>query len=123
MEEIINAVSSGCCVLFAGSGICRDAQLPNWTELISQTISILFSKKLITPEDKKYFESEASDPTKIPIVFDLIINKVKREKLIPEIRKILSTDKSSKVIHLLNSLNFRGVVTTNYDKLTFSNYY
>jgi hypothetical protein len=117
MQEIIQALSEEKCFLFAGSGICKDAGLPTWKELVSNTIIKLAEQNLLSDIEIQYCNSLISDTSKLPLIFDNLFGKVNRSEVLKIVRTLLQPKNESQTIKKLRCLNFKGIITTNYDKV------
>lgn len=115
MDQIVRAIKERRLVIFAGSGISKDAGLPDWVELGCQLYERLSSR---IPENSKDVARQLlADKETIPIGIDFIFKFVTRLDVGNDIREILKPKKESSVYKILEELDLPGFVTTNYDRL------
>lgn len=122
LTNLENLLSSGEFVLFAGAGVCHDADLPDWKSLAKDTANDLIVKSMLA---KDFLDTQGHFiDINIPLFFEILEASIhvpgRRTEMITSIRTILEPKKDSETIKCLNKIRPLGVITTNYDKLTNS---
>jgi len=76
-------------------------------------------KKAISISDSalEYCNSIINDSSKFPLIFEVLFSDVGRVNVIKVIRGLLQPKFESNTIRRVKDLNFRGIITTNYDKV------
>jgi hypothetical protein len=118
--SLVNNLKTSRCVLFAGSGLSKWAELPTWTELLRSMVEAL--KQELSEEE---LETAARDELDALIVQEKLLEVADycKEKLTSvQYNNILSTwlrsDCDVPEPHkVIVDLPFSAVVTTNFDKL------
>jgi len=114
MQQLIDALANHKCVLFAGSGVTRDAGLPDWAGLVRKLhVQLVKEGKL----DSKYSSliTDFYESRRLVPAIDMIMNLARREHIIQIMRTVLIPSKQSAVCDIAKVLGFMGIVTTNYD--------
>ena len=113
-EHLIGAVARGRCVAFAGAGVSIPSGLPGWKELVSSLVEEI---RRIDPTKAREFSeqlksgqlTQAAQYAKVELgeraYFDVLL-------------RLYRTPAKPNVNHeLLSQIPFRGLITTNFDKL------
>lgn len=116
MQEVVEAIRSGRCVIFCGAGVSLDAGLPDWLGLTSELYKRLAEKSKIASEYRPIIEQKIGKKQIIEAL-ELIMLEVSRKDVVAELRQILIPKNTSKVYDALKKLKVKGFVTTNYDRL------
>src|SRR3989344_2977811 len=117
MKEIVDAITKGRCVVFAGAGISQDAGLPNWLDFGKQLCERLIKAGKISSDYHAAIRSLVAKKETMPAAIDILLAGGRRTDVVAELRDILRPQKESKAYASLEKLKLRGFVTTNYDRL------
>jgi energy-coupling factor transporter ATP-binding protein EcfA2 len=112
--DLIQACSSGNCVLFAGSGLSAQAGLPTWTEILAR-----FLKELQEKDGAASWSSlhEQLVRGEVSAVVDLLVARSKIKELIALLLSVYGSRKAipNVITELLTAIPFSGAMTTNFD--------
>ncbi len=119
MKEIVDVIKNRRCVVFAGAGISQDAGLPSWLDFGKQLCERLIKAGKIPSDYHAAITSLVVKKETIPAAIDMLLAGGRRTDVVAEIREILRPPSMevTKGYAALKKLEFRGFVTTNYDRL------
>ncbi len=113
-EHLVDAVAHGVCVAFAGAGVSMSSGMPGWRDLVSNLIEEI--RRIDPSKEQEFGEqvvagqlTQAAQYAKIELgeraYFDVLL------------RLYRTSAKPSTNHDLLSQIPFRGIITTNFDKL------
>lgn len=100
----------------AGSGLTRDAGLPDWTGLVNSLCDELESSSDVSPEVATAARVLAG--TDLASSLQVLLSQAPRHVVSAHIRALLTPKTDSKVVMALGAWKPRGVITTNFDRET-----
>lgn len=116
--DLVKAVSSGNCILFAGSGPSTELGMPTWAGLAKSVVSAVGAAK---PSYDKAGYRKFLEEGGLPQVFDLAEEDLgSRERLIEVLRENIPSKASAlpgSTYEILTAWPFAGFITTNWDDL------
>lgn len=115
--QLAGAIRDRRLVLFAGSGLVRDAGLPDWAGLATSLCGRLLSSSDISPETAAAAQSLIRKAD-LGAAIQMILSEASRAAATAVIRDELNPTRDSSVVKALAKWNVRGVVTTNFDRVT-----
>lgn len=127
-ENLIEAILSGTCVLFAGSGISRckvltetgvkEQFLPTWKNLLIYLTDKALELKYITKKQYKDLKKAAKDG-KYLFVAETIRRKLGEREFSIILDSIFRFPPlySTEIHKIISEIPFSAIITTNYDKL------
>lgn len=114
---LLSAIRGGNLVIFAGSGVCKDAGLPTWPGLLTQTGEILNSQALLDDHYLEFIRSLVASGD-LTTAADLLAGRATRLELTSAVKQVLTPTRESAVIEALKCWRPRGIITTNFDRVT-----
>jgi len=117
MEEIVESLRERRCVLFGGAGLSLDAGLPDWAGLARKLEETLSDKGKLAEDCLPAIRTLLEHRERAPAAIDLMLSVARRSDISQAVREILTPSRQSTVAGLIQQLKFRGMVTTNYDRI------
>jgi len=115
-DDIVEALANRRVVLFAGAGIVRDADLPDWTGL-GMALKDELLKQSRLPSEYVSLIDLLLKKQQVQKAMELMLFDVPRKDIVQILRGILKPSKGSEVCNLIAQMKLPGVVTTNYDRV------
>jgi hypothetical protein len=117
--ELIEAVKSGRCGVFVGAGLSVAAGYPSWEDLLKNLIDRAYKQKIIDTKKKKELLALARAHGKWLMVAQEISDSYGQPQFHNELGLMFEAVGAAPTdAHkLITEINFRFVVTTNYDQL------
>jgi energy-coupling factor transporter ATP-binding protein EcfA2 len=125
-EELLRACAARECVLYGGAGLSARARFPVWKEFVHGLLDWAHSQKIVSDREVREFHADI-DNGQPDAVADTIVSKIPSDSDL--LRRYLRQVFGSSLVpltdthRLLKSLNFSGVLTTNFDTLLERLYY
>jgi len=117
-RELIEAIESKKCALFAGAGLSVSAGFPRWSELLDKLITSGVDRGFLTRAKADELRELAKTANRQLIVAQELSDSFGKEFFQTELVTIFSARKTPTELHLtLPKIPFTLVVTTNYDQL------
>ncbi len=132
-RALIEAIISGRCVAFVGSGFSGSAELPTWVKMLSNIVDISSAKAAAAPAEpskneslarffghlrKKLLTPSGEVLDQVAQMLEDTIGTVELERLVAELLRPKSVKESMCTrLKLLDEIPFRAILTTNYDEL------
>jgi len=117
LRSVAETIRDRRCILFAGSGLSRNAGLPTWAELGSAIAAELHREGVLTEDARLRVQPYLGSSERALAALGLLVEETSRRHVVRVLRTVLSRTTSSKVYPLLKEMHLRGAITTNYDRL------
>jgi hypothetical protein len=114
--QLASAVSERRLVLVAGSGLTRDADLPDWSGLVASLCQSLELSSAVSPEVATAARVLAA--TNLASSLQVLLSQAPRRTVSAHLRTLLAAKTESKVVAALAAWRLRGVIITNFDRET-----
>src|SRR5207302_5815894 len=105
------------CVIFAGSGLSRNAGLPDWLGLAQSLQRELIANGALSSEAATTIAPYVDSPSKLSTGIGLLVEEAGRKAVTLALRRILQPTRESPVFDLIKQLRPKGIITTNFDRL------
>lgn len=119
-EDLVRACGAGECVLYGGAGLSARARFPVWKDFVHGLLDWAHSQKIVTDREVREFHADI-DNGQPDSVADAIVSRLPKdsELLRTYLKRVFGTSLTplTETHRLLKSLNFSGVLTTNFDNL------
>lgn len=120
-EDLISAIKSGNCVLFAGAGLSAQAGFPTWRRLVSNTLDWTKEIDLLKPGVARKLQESVDDGDASLAAYSLtgqLQSAGESEKLLHYLRETFLEERPLPEAHrLLARIPFVAALTPNYDDL------
>lgn len=113
--HLASAIRDKRLVLFAGSGLTRDAGFPDWMGLVSTLCDQLVASSDVTPEVATAARALASD-NDLAAAMQVLLSQAPRHVATARVRALLTAKTESEAVKAVAAWRVRGVVTTNFDR-------
>ena len=113
--QLANALREKRLVLFVGSGVTRDAGLPDWAGLVASLTRQLSETGELAPKVAEAADLVASTG-ELAGAIQIVLSQAPRSAVITRLRSLLTPPAASQVVDALAGWHPRGVVTTNFDR-------
>ena len=114
--QLASAIRERRLVLVAGSGLTRDAGLPDWHGMVSSLCDDLEASSFVSPEVATAARVLAT--TNLASSIQVLLSQAPRRAVSAKLRTLLTPNTDSKVVASLAAWKLRGVITTNFDRET-----
>lgn len=118
-DNLRDAIASRRCVALVGAGASQTSSFPSWKKLLETLVSDGRREGIIKPTEEKEIKQSLKDSSKYLDIAQYLADRFGEADIRSRISKIF--DDSSKVPSALHKslmdINFRFLVTTNYDRL------
>src|SRR5712671_1791566 len=117
--DLIAAIKTGRCGVFVGAGLSVAAGYPNWDDLLKELIDRASKKSIVSRKKKKELSDLARSPGKWLMVAQELSDLFGQPQFLNELGLIFdATGAAPTEAHkLITEVDFKFVVTTNYDQL------
>ncbi len=117
-DKLIEYYKRGAFGIFIGSGISQSSDLPSWKTLLNELIELALDSGAVTKEKSEELTLLIEDSTKYLMVAQELADQIPSE-LRKYIKNRFNDEKStpSEVLKKIINLDYRFIITTNYDTL------
>jgi hypothetical protein len=114
--ELVDAIASGQCVLYAGPGLAAQAKLPTWPAFLDGLLRVAREKSGLDVTGAAGLAASLG-AGEFEAVADELIHQVPRELLLEYVRSVTSAPEPSPAHRLLAGMPFLGALNTSFDDL------
>ena len=115
-QPLLESLSEGNCVLYAGAGLSAPAGLPTWQQFADLLVRAAVDADFVTGQDREFFENALRD-LKGDYVVDEIVGRASGDFLQQFLRTTFLGKSPPEAHGVLRDLPFAAALTTNFDNL------
>jgi hypothetical protein len=115
-QELVDAIASGQCLLYAGPGLAAQAKLPIWPAFLDGLLRAAREEGIIDAASAAGLVATLA-AAELDAVADELTHQVPREFLLSYVRSATAASEPSHVHRLLAEMKFLGALNTNFDEI------